>query len=103
MDARAHWAGNSSGYFISNEFYLNNKIIQWYEFWKGVSVQSAEKGTEKRHGKFHLDGFVERDGQKDLAIEVMGLVFMITLYFTGNWEYIILVTEILVTSYTTCS
>jgi hypothetical protein len=46
--------------------------LKYFAHHNRVNVQHVENGGEKEYKGYKLDGFVERPGQRNLAIEIQG-------------------------------
>ena len=55
---------------------IATKFLKYYAHRHNLNVQHVENGGEKQYRQYKLDGYVERPGQKDLAIEIQGYIFL---------------------------
>jgi hypothetical protein len=51
---------------------IATKFLKWLAHLNKVNVQHVENGGEKEYKQYKLDGFIERPGQRNLAIEIQG-------------------------------
>jgi hypothetical protein len=51
---------------------IATKFLKWLAHLHKLNVQHVENGGEKQYMQYKLDGFVERPGQRNLAIEIQG-------------------------------
>jgi hypothetical protein len=51
---------------------IGRTFLKWYQLKNGVKLETADSGRERQIGRYRVDGFLERPGQKDLVVEVNG-------------------------------
>ena len=59
--------------YSQNQSSLARKFLKWLAHSTGLNIQHSDSpGGEKKYRNYFLDGFVERPGMRNLAIEIMG-------------------------------